>query len=102
MSSLSSSASIRRRIFFAVVSSATSTVVFGTIVSSAFSTVNPAASTASRTADRDSVAVDEDDAAPVELPRNGARRAEVAVMLRKGRADVGRGAIPVVRQRLHE
>src|SRR5207253_2861644 len=53
-SSFSSSASIRRRIFFAVLSSSTSTVVFGTIVSSALSTVKPAPSTASRTLDSES------------------------------------------------
>src|SRR5579862_1403972 len=49
-SSLSSSCSMSRSTFFASPSSATSTVVFGTIVSSAASTVNPAAWTASRTA----------------------------------------------------
>src|SRR2546430_1665239 len=52
MSSLSSSWSISRRIFLAADSSATSTVVFGTIVSSAASTLKPALSSALRTAAR--------------------------------------------------
>src|SRR5689334_2569135 len=98
-----------RRTFFASFSSATSTVVFGTIVSSADPTVKPAASIDARTVlggrERELVLVDavrghEHDAAPLEEPGDRARRAEVAVVLRERVANLARGAVAVVGQRL--
>jgi hypothetical protein len=45
-------------------------------------------------------AVDDDDAPPLEQPRDRARFAEVPVVLRKDVAHFGRGAVAVVGQRL--
>src|SRR5512142_1360825 len=50
----------------------------------------------------EAVGVHEDHPAPLEQPGDRARAAEVAVVLRERRADVGRGAVPVVGQRLDD
>ena len=45
---------------------------------------------------------DQDDSAPLELPRDRAGRAEVAAVLRECVAHLGGGAVAVVGERLHE